>query len=82
MRSGNWWVKWWPLQVATAALCESEIVSCSLIYPVINGLLSNHLKENVNDLHAVKAFKKVFRDQIEQRFDFKSSVIADSIPVE
>ena len=48
---------------------------------MINGLLSNHLKENVDDLHAVKAFKKVVRDQIEERFDFKSSVIADRIPV-
>ena len=46
-------------QVATTALCESEIVSCSLIYPVINGLRSNHLKENADDLHSIKAFKKV-----------------------
>ena len=55
-----------PLQVATTALCESEIVSCSLIYPVINGLRSNHLKENADDLHSIKAFKKVVRDQIEK----------------
>ena len=34
-----------PLQVATTALCDSEIVSGSLIYPVINGSLSNHLNE-------------------------------------
>ena len=32
-----------PLQIAGTALCETEIVSCSLIYPVINGLLKNHL---------------------------------------
>ena len=32
-----------PLQIATTALCESEIVSCSLIYPVINELLKNTL---------------------------------------
>jgi len=32
-----------PLQIATTALCKTEIVSCSLIYPVINGLLKNHL---------------------------------------
>jgi len=25
-----------PLQIATTALCETEIVSCSLIYPAIN----------------------------------------------
>ena len=28
-----------PLQVATTALCEAEIVSIALVYPVINGLL-------------------------------------------
>ena len=32
-----------PLQVATTALCESEIVSVSLVYPVIHGLLKNIL---------------------------------------
>ena len=31
------------LQIATTALCETEIVSCALIYPVINGLLKKHL---------------------------------------
>ena len=32
-----------PLQVATTALCESDIVSVSLVYPVINGLLKSIL---------------------------------------
>ena len=32
-----------PLQVATTALCESDIVSVSLVYPVIHGLLKKHL---------------------------------------
>ena len=25
--------------IATAALCESEVVCCTLVYPVVNGLL-------------------------------------------
>ena len=33
-----------PLQIATTALCETEIVSCSLIYPVANGLLKTTFK--------------------------------------
>ena len=57
-----------PLQIATTALCESEIVSCSLIYPVINGLLSKHLEEMEDDLHIIEFFKNVVRDQIEEQF--------------
>ena len=43
-----------PLQIATAALYETEIVSCSLIYPVINGLLKNHFVPGESDLPTVK----------------------------
>jgi len=43
-----------PLQIATTALCETEIVSCSSIYPVINGLLKNHLVSGEDDLPTVK----------------------------
>ena len=32
-----------PLQIATTALYESEVVSCTLVYPVVNGLLKHHL---------------------------------------
>ena len=28
-----------PLQVATTALCEAEIVCVSLVYPIINSLV-------------------------------------------
>ena len=47
-----------PLQIATPALCETEIVSCSLIYPVVNGLLKNDLLVNEKDLPAAKRFKE------------------------
>ena len=58
-----------PLQIATTALCESQIVSCSLIYPVINGLVTNHLVENDDDLSVVQKFKKVVKAELERRFD-------------
>ena len=70
-----------PLQIATTALCESEIVSCSLIFPVINGLLNNHLNEKDDDVRVVKTFKSVVREQIEERFNIRSSDILDTIPV-
>jgi len=56
-----------PLQIATTALCETEIVSCSLIYPVVNGLLKNHLSPDENDLSAVKRFKDVVTQEIKKQ---------------
>ena len=38
-----------PLQITTTALSESEIVSCTLVYRVVNGLLKNHLVVDKND---------------------------------
>ena len=58
-----------PLQIATTALCETEIVSCSLIYPVINGLLKKHLVPGESDLPTVKRFKEVVAQDIERRFN-------------
>ena len=48
-----------PLQIAPTALCKTKIVSCSLIYPVINGLLIKHLVRGESDLSTVKRFKEV-----------------------
>ena len=31
-----------PLQIATTALCETQIVPCLLIYPVVSGLLKTN----------------------------------------
>ena len=63
-----------PLQIATTALCETEIVSCSLIYPVINGLLKNHLVPDESDLPTVKRFKEVVAQDIERRFNVSEAV--------
>lgn len=46
-----------PSQMATTALCEAEIITVSLVYPVINGLLKKHLLSDTNDLSPVKDFK-------------------------
>ena len=63
-----------PLQIATTALCETEIVSCSLIYPVVNGLLKKHLSPDGNDLFAVKRFKDVVTQEIKNRFDVYDAI--------
>ena len=63
-----------PLQIATTALCETEIVSCSLIYPVINELLKNYLVPGESDLPTVKRFKEVVAKDIERMFNVSEAV--------
>ena len=43
-----------PLQMATTVFSSDLNVSCSIVYPVINGLLSNHLVISEDDVSAVK----------------------------
>ena len=70
-----------PLQIATTALCETEIVSCSLIYPVINGLLKKHLVPGESDLPTVKRFKEVVAQDIERRFNVSQAVKEQNITI-
>ena len=63
-----------PLQIATTALCETKIVSCSLIYPVISGLLKKHLVAGESDLPTVKRLKKVVAQDIERRISVSEAV--------
>ena len=64
-----------PLQVVTTALCEAEIVSITLMYPVINGLLKKHLAAKPEDLAPIKAFKETVSQQI------KCRLIPDSLEI-
>ena len=66
-----------PLQVATTALCEAEIVPIALVYPVINGLLKKHLSAKPDDLAPIKAFKELITQQIKCRFIPDSLEIVD-----
>ena len=70
-----------PLQIATTALCETEIVSCSLIYPVINGLLKSHLVPGKSDLPTVKRFKEVVAQDIERRFNVSEAVKEQNVAI-
>ena len=70
-----------PLQIATTALCKTEIVSCSLIYPVINGLLKKHLVPGESDLPTVKRFKEVVAQDIERRFNVSQAVKEQNISI-
>ena len=45
-------------------MCESEIVSVTLVCPVIHGLLKKHLINKTDDLQAVKAFKEKVTQEI------------------
>ena len=70
-----------PLQIATTALCETQTVSCLLIYPVVNRLLKNHLLIGEDDLPAVKRFKEVVTQEIQYRFNVKEAVEKQSVVV-
>ena len=65
-----------PLQVATTALSEDQNISSSLIYPVVNGLVKCHLKEDKDDMETVKQFKRKVSGELLRRFDF----IPDGVP--
>ena len=70
-----------PLQVATTALCESEVASISLVYPVIHGLLTIHLCVNPNDLPPVKNLKEKVTSEIKCRFTPGSMEIEEKAPL-
>lgn len=70
-----------PLQIATTALCESEIVSCSLIYPVVNGLLEHHLPISDGDSPTLKQFKRIVTQSITRRFNPSGPSTAESISI-
>lgn len=63
--------------MATTVFSSDLNVSCSIVYPVINGLLSNHLVICEDDASAVKTFKRVVTQELQQRFVPSS----DSIPI-
>ena len=69
------------LQVATTALCESQIVSVSLVYPVINKLLNKLLFASSDDLPQVKALKEKVSAEIKCRFTPESLEIEDNAPL-
>lgn len=68
-------------QIATMALCEIEIVPCSLIYPIINGLLKNHLVPGENDLPAVQIFKEAAAQDIEKRFNVSEAIKEQNVVI-
>ena len=68
-----------PLQIATIALCETKTVS--LIYPVINSLLKNHLVPGESDLPTVKRFKEVVAQDIERRFNVSEAVKEQNVAI-
>ena len=70
-----------PLQIATTALCETQIVSCSLIYPVVNGLVKNHLLIGEDDLTVVKRFKEMVTQEIQNRFSVEKAVEEQSVAI-
>ena len=67
-----------PLQVATTVLQNAY---CSIVYPVINGLLTKHLVVKESDLPAIKNFKRNVSSQFKNRFKPDYLDTAKSLPV-
>ena len=57
-----------PLQVATTVFSLEQNASCSIVYPIINGLLTKHLSVEESELPAIKNFKKNVSNQLKDRF--------------
>ena len=70
-----------PLQIATTALCEAEIVSVSLVYPIIHSLITKHLFRLEDDMAVITEFKMVVTQELQQRFKIDDIVIADKVPI-
>ena len=64
------------LQVATTALCMDQNVTASLIFPVVHGLLKNHLAIGEDDLSVVKQFKEVVAHELNRCFKFDPENVA------
>ena len=70
-----------PLQVATTALSGEFKATVSLIYPVVSGLLSNHLNVSSQDVLTVQRFKETVREELSSHFCPNSLKTATEIPV-
>ena len=70
-----------PLQIATTVISSEQNVSCSVIYPVINGLVVNHLTVAKSDLPVVKRFKECVSCELKRCFNPSSLDTAKSLPV-
>lgn len=70
-----------PLQMATTVFSLEQNASCSIVYPVINGLLFNHLVGAEGDLPAVQRSKRTVAGELERRFAPSCLDTAKSLPV-
>jgi hypothetical protein len=70
-----------PLQVATTVISNEKNVCCSIIYPIVQGLLLNHLIVKDDDLVAVRRFKEIVCDELNKRFDPSSLATSEKLPV-
>ena len=67
----------WPLHVFSL----EQTFSASIIYPIINDLLLNHLVDSKGDLPAVKRFKHTVAGELKRRCAPSSHYTAKSLPV-
>jgi len=69
------------LQIATAVLSAENTSTSSLLYPMLLGLVDDHLKFNNDDAPTVVTFKCTCGDAIVQRFALRDLAMATAIHV-
>ena len=70
-----------PLELATKALSADKYVSVSIVYPILLGILSNHLKIDKDDSSVIKKAKSVVRDALVVRFKTNTDNICKTLPL-
>ena len=70
-----------PLQMATTVFSLEQSASCSIVYPVINGLIFNHLVGAEDDLAVVNRFKLTVARGLKKRFALSCLGAPKSLPV-
>ena len=66
---------------ATTVFSLEQNFSATIIHPIINGLLLNHLVDSEGDLPAVKRFKHIVTEELKRRFAPSCLDTAKSLPV-
>lgn len=63
-----------PLQVVTSLLCSETTPSSSMVYPLIQKLITSSLAHNANDSSIIHNFKADVRRALTQRFELDDAV--------
>ncbi|KMQ85300.1 zinc finger bed domain-containing protein 1-like protein [Lasius niger] len=68
-----------PFQVATTVLCNENMVTISLVRPIIHGLKTKHMIESSEDDNYIKLFKSEAISSLNKRFNKSANLTSEQI---